>query len=258
VALLEPDAYVAEIDALMFGGGSSYGLGAANGVMHWLREKNRGVPTKGGVVPIVPSACVFDLSYKKSVIPGPNDAYQACCEAGPNNPLRGKVGAGTGTTVGKMLGKSRPMEGGFGRGYVESKNGVKVFACAVVNCVGDVIDQTGNIIAGAVDGAGEFCYTVKSAFAGVLGQEELQERHTNTVLVAVFTNAKLDKLSLRRVSRMASAGMARAIYPCFTTYDGDVVFSVSLGDLEVDEVLVGTLAAEAVQKSILDAVRPII
>jgi L-aminopeptidase/D-esterase-like protein len=252
VSLLNPDALVDRIDALVFTGGSALGLGATNGVMQWLVERGRGYATQHGAIPIVPTASIYDLSENGVVIPTPEDAYQACEVASKNNKLRGRVGAGSGAIVGKWLANAQRMVGGFGYAELTHASGLQVMVCAVVNCVGDVIDAQGRVVAGARDASGQFINFERVIAHNHFGDTEISQQ--NTTLVAVFTNADLNKMQLTRVAKTASSGMARAIRPVFTCYDGDVVFAASLGSHQADEFMVGMLAAEATRVAILNAV----
>ena len=143
------------IDALLLTGGSAYGLGATNGVMQWLKENQRGYQTRFGLVPIVPTAGIFDLGVNGMTIPTPDNAYLACQQARKKNTLRGRIGAGTGTSVGKWLNQGQAMAGGFGYFELQGPNGLVVLACAVVNSVGNVIDEQGQIAAGAIKSGGK-------------------------------------------------------------------------------------------------------
>jgi L-aminopeptidase/D-esterase-like protein len=240
VSLLNPDALVDRIDALVFTGGSALGLGATNGVMQWLFERRRGYPTIHAPIPIVPTAAIYDLTAKSVIVPTPEEAYQACTVANKNNTLRGRVGAGTGATINKWSVTAKRKPGGFGFAELIHENGLQVLACVVVNCVGDVID---------VQKLDNFDQTLLRS--NIVQMEIAQQ---NTTLVAVFTNADLNKAQLTRVAKTASSGMARAIRPVFTCYDGDVVFAASVGNQQADEFLVGMLAAEATSAAIINAV----
>ncbi len=253
MAVLDPENSVPHMHGLVFSGGSAFGLFSAKGVMTYLAERGIGHPTRQGVVPIVPAASIYDLNYKQPIPPTAEDAYQACLSADENNRDSGRIGAGTGATVGKICLDAKPMSSGLGRAEINLPNGLSVVAYAVVNAVGDVRDAGGNIIAGAVDEQGHFADCEKYLLSGQA--EENLFSQENTTLVAVFTNTAFAKDGLKRIGKMAVAGMARAIRPVFTGYDGDVVFCVSIGALKMSEMTVGTVAAEAVRLAILDAVK---
>ena len=242
---------VEEIDALVFTGGSAYGLGASTGVMEYQQEQGRGLATPGRIVPIVPTACIFDLAYGEPVYPAAQDAYDACKAATNSEYARGRVGVGSGATVGKGLENGRPMTGGFGVGHIQAGE-LKVLACAAVNAFGDV-RENGKIIAGAVDTHGRFLNIEQHLLRG--SAEARTSLPQNTTLVAVVTNAALSQEALFIVAKMSTAGFARSISPALSPWDGDLVFSVSAGQVRTDVTLVGTIAAEATRLAILDAVR---
>ena len=242
---------VEEIDALVFTGGSAYGLGASTGVMEYQQEQGRGLATPGRIVPIVPTACIFDLAYGEPVYPAAQDAYAACKAATNSEYARGRVGVGRGATVGKGLENGRPMTGGFGVGHIQAGE-LKVLACAAVNAFGDVREND-KIIAGAVDSHGQFLNIEQHLLRG--SAEARTSLPQNTTLVAVVTNATLSQEALFIVAKMATAGFARALSPAFSPWDGDLVFSVSAGQVRSDVTLVGTIAAEVTRLAILDAVR---
>ena len=242
---------VEEIDALVFTGGSAYGLGASTGVMEYQQEQGRGLATPGRIVPIVPTACIFDLAYGEPVYPAAQDAYDACKAATNSEYARGRVGVGSGATVGKGLENGRPMTGGFGVGHIQTGE-LKVLACAAVNAFGDV-RENGKIVAGAVDTHGQFLNIEQHLLRG--SAEARTSLPQNTTLVAVVTNAALNQEALFIVAKMATAGFARALSPALSPWDGDLVFSVSAGQVRSDVTLVGTVAAEATRLAILDAVR---
>lgn len=253
LAPLDPETSVPHLHALVLSGGSAYGLFAAHGVMRYLTEHEIGLKLPHGVIPIVPAVAIYDMAYKKAQAPTEHDAYQACLEAKENNSASGQVGAGTGASVGKIVPNARRMTSGLGYAELSLPNGVKVCAYVVVNAVGDVRDECGAIVAGAKLANGEFADCNKFILSGA--GEDLPFRFTNTTLAAVFTNAKFTKAELKRISKMGIAGMARAISPVFTCFDGDILFSISLGDKKAAVFSVGTLAAEAVRLAILDAVK---
>lgn len=252
IQVLDPGGTVTKIDGLVFTGGSAYGLGAANGVMQWLQEQGRGTQTPGGLVPIVPSACLYDLTVKCLAFPDPEDGYKACQLAKDNNEhWRGQIGAATGATVGKGIAGTAPMAGGFGYAHQVYQGNIHVWACVALNCVGDVLDKHRHVIAGARYPDGSFVKMENYLYEGRTCSPVVGEA---TTLVAVFTNAAFDKSQLARVAKMASAGIARAISPAFTPYDGDIIFAVSLGKEPCEEMRVGALAARVVNQAIISAV----
>lgn len=253
LAVLDPDNSVPQLYGLVLSGGSAYGLHSALGVMNYLGERAIGHPTPHGVVPIVPAAAIYDLSFQHAVAPSAGEAYQACLTAEIDNMQSGRIGAGTGATVGKIVPKTRCMSGGLGTAEVVLPDGVIVRAYAVVNAVGDVRDSARGIIAGARYANGSFANCERYLLSG---QAEMDLfRHMHTTLVVVITNAKFNKGELKRVAKMAAAGISRAISPVFTQYDGDILFCISAGDKNVSELTLGTMAADAVNLAIVDAVK---
>ncbi len=253
LAPLDSDMSVPVLHALMLSGGSAYGLFAAKGIMQYLTEKKIGVPVPHGVVPIVPAVCIYDLAYKEPEPPRAEDAYAACTLASQDNTASGCIGAGTGATVGKIIPNATPMTSGIGRAELSLPNGVKVIAYVVVNAVGDVRDEQNNIIAGAKLANGQYANCVQFLLSGQ--GEKLLFSHSNTTLAAIFTNAKFTKSELKRICRMAVAGLGRAIAPIFTCYDGDTIFSISIGEEKAAVMTVGTMAAEAIRLAVIDAVK---
>lgn len=252
LAPLDPDNAVQRCHGLVLAGGSAYGLHAAAGAMRYLGERNIGHPVPTGVVPIVPAAAIYDLAYRAAHFPAASETYEACLAATEDNQNSGRIGAGTGATVGKLIHDASPMSGGIGRAVLTLPDGLEVVAYVVVNSIGDV--KTGDtIVAGARNQKGEFADCEKYLLSGKAEKDIFD--CANTTLAAVFTNAKFAKDGCARIAKMAAAGFARAIAPVFTRYDGDIVFCMSLGEMEANELTVGTMAAEAVRLAILDAVR---
>lgn len=253
LVVLDPDNSVPKLYALVLTGGTAYGLYAGAGVMTYLAQRHIGHPTLHGPVPIVPAAAIYDFGYKNPLAPTAEDAYQACLAARENHTESGRIGAGTGATVGKLIPGAKHMTGGLGCAQIRLENGIEVIAYAVVNCVGDVRDLANEIIAGARNAQGEFADCEQYLLSGE-GEKDLFA-HTNTTLVAVFTNAQFTKAELKRIAKMGTAGMARAIAPIFTRFDGDILFCMSVGEHVASELTIGTMAAAAVRSAILNAVK---
>lgn len=249
--LLGPDKQMQEVHAILLSGGSAFGLGAANGVMKYLSEKDIGYKTPWVTVPIVPSAIIFDLNLgSASVFPTQENAYSAC-ENARTKVEQGSVGAGTGAVVGKWNGFESAMKGGLGTSSIRSGTLV-VGALAVVNAVGDIIDHDGSTIAGArVNGR---FFTGKERLE-YFRSDRLLTRNTNTTLVVAASNAVLSKVDTNRVAQRVHDGMARAIQPCHTTFDGDIAFALSSGEVLHPVDVVAELAAEAAAEAIRNAVR---
>jgi L-aminopeptidase/D-esterase-like protein len=247
-------------------------LAAADGVMRYLREQQIGYGMGPGAVPvpIVPAAVIYDRGAVSGSAPDAAAGYAACqdaARAGAGAALSaGRVGAGAGATIGKGAGPDRSSPGGLGVAAVRV-GGLVVGALMVVNAVGEVRDPTtGQIVAGvrAAEGAG-FVPSLDLLVAQAAAQAQ-QMGSLNTVIGVVATNAALDQAALAVVARMANAGLARAITPTHTMFDGDTLFALSLppaadgapspGRPHPGLVsLVGALAAEAVSQAILNAIQ---
>jgi L-aminopeptidase/D-esterase-like protein len=250
---LELDANVTHINGLALMGGSAFGLTAVEGVMRWLQEQGQGWAMPHGTVPIVPAAAIYDLAIKSDKAPTADNAYDACRFAVEDDLQAGRIGAGAGASVGKVVPDTARMTGGVGRAQVTLANGATVLVYAVVNCVGDVLDEHADIIAGAKLPDGEFANCAQWLLADNV---EKRAMSSNTTLVAVFTDAKFSRVELKRIAKMASAGMGRAISPAFTRYEGDIIFCVSLeGHFEMSELVAGTAAALLTQQAIINAVK---
>ncbi len=257
--VIGPLAGTAEVTAVALTGGSAFGLAAADGVVHWLEESGRGYETPAGRVPIVPAASIYDLGTgDPGAHPGPDAGYAACAAASEGIPERGRVGAGTGAAVGKILGRERSVPAGVGYAAARSGRGETVAVIAVVNAFGDVLGEDGRVVAGPSGEEGQTVSTARliAEMEGPPDWTNLEER--NTTLVCVMTDATLDKAACTRVARMASGGVARAVDPVFSDADGDVVFCVSAGSGTTDRftpISIGTIAATVTAAAIRDSVR---
>ncbi len=254
--LLRPTNLVEKVQAILLSGGSAFGLDAAGGVMRFLEERGYGHETSVGKVPIVPAAIIFDLNVgDPGKRPRAEDGYQACLAASSGEVTEGCVGAGTGATVGKVLGIQRATKSGLGTASRVLADGLVVGALVVVNAVGDVVDPwTGKLLAAPRDERGKgFISTVKLLTNGGLVKSKILAE--NTTLGIVATNAALSKEQVNKVAQMAQDGVARSIRPSHTMHDGDVMFALSLGDKRADVTLVGAIAAEVVAEAIVRAVQ---
>jgi L-aminopeptidase/D-esterase-like protein len=263
---LHPMHLVTRVHAVVLAGGSAFGLEAATGVMRYLEAKGVGFDTHIVKVPIVPAAILFDLGIGRAdVRPDAAMGYQACQNASTEPPAEGNVGAGTGATVGKILGPSQCMKSGIGSASMEIGAGVIVAAIAAVNAFGDVIDpSTGQIIAGArckdvgplhIGAPGFFADTLYF-MQTLIGRTSLGfGSRGSTVIGVVASNAKLDKEAANKVAQMAHDGLARTIRPAHTMLDGDTIFAIATGDHNADVNIVGAYAAEVFAQAILRAVR---
>jgi L-aminopeptidase/D-esterase-like protein len=242
--LLSPAASATGANAVVLAGGSAYGLAAADGVVRWLA-------TRAGIVPLVAGAVVFDLALGSAAArPGPDEGY-AACDAAVHDVERGSVGAGTGCTVGKVLGPDAWTKGGLGFAGRTLAGGGKVAALAVVNAFGEVLAEDGAILAG-VWREGAYRRTVYLLAAG---ESPLRPWRESTTLVCVLTDAELTKTQAWLVARAASAGVARAVEPAATAVDGDVVYCLATGGKRLDGLTIAALAADVSAAAIRDAVR---
>lgn len=253
-ALLAPEKAVSSVHAIVFSGGSAFGLAAADGVMRFLAEKGVGHPTPVRPIPIVPAAIVYDLFFSGGLsFPDAEMGYVACGNATADNTQQGNVGAGAGVTVGKWAGIARSMKGGFGLATFE-ENGFCVSAAAVVNSIGDVLNEDGSILAGArkEDGA----WMAEDDPFRSFPDRPPANLGTNTTLVLLATNARLDKVAVNRLAQRAHDGLAIAVRPAHTTHDGDTAFAVATGahgDAPFDRV--ANIGVFAVAEAIRNAVR---
>ncbi len=252
---LSPSHIVSKVHAICIAGGSAYGLDAASGVMSYLEEKGSGFDVGVARIPIVPTAAIFDLrvgSAKRR--PDKDMGYMACQQATVGKVAEGSVGAGTGATVGKFYGIEQAMKGGVGVAADKLDSGLIVGALAVVNAFGDVKDpSTGEILAGARKGKNsyEFADTLELIRKGV---RRPVSAFQNTTIGVIVTNAKLNKRSASTVARMGSLGITKAVSPGQTIYDGDIVFTLASGQIEVDYHTVGLMAEEMLIKAIIRGV----
>jgi L-aminopeptidase/D-esterase-like protein len=251
--LLRPLHRVEKVHGVLLTGGSAFGLDATGGVMRYLEERGIGFDVGVARVPIVPAAVIFDLAIGRAdVRPDAAMAYQACLNATTDPVVEGSVGAGTGATVGKILGMPNATKAGVGSACVEIANGLFVGAIAVVNALGDVIDpRTGAIIAGArsEDGFADTLQVMRQF------QAMTSASSSNTVIGVVATNAQLSKEEANKVAQMAQDGLARAVRPAHTMYDGDTIFVLSTGEIKADVNLIGAFAAEVFAEAIVRSVR---
>ncbi len=253
--LLDPRAASTGIHALVLSGGSAFALDAAGGVMRYLEERDIGFDVGVTRVPLVCQSCVFDLAIgRKDVRPDAAMAYQACLNARRDTVEEGCVGAGTGCTVGKCGGADFAMKSGLGT-YAVRNGDLCVGAIVAVNAMGDIYDiDTGKQLAGlrGEDGTGlrsseEFIYEMEAQKAAGYA--------ANTTIGAIVTNAAFDKSKMGKIAAMAHNGFARTIRPVHTSNDGDSIYALSLGTVEANIDVVGTLASYVMGKAVGRAVR---
>jgi L-aminopeptidase/D-esterase-like protein len=257
--LLNPSNLVERVHAVLLAGGSAFGLDAATGVMRFLEELGIGYDTGVARVPIVPAAVIFDLAVGNPHIrPDATMGYNACANATDKRVIEGQIGAGTGAMVGKILGMSYASPGGIGSASMKLADGATVGALVVVNAMGDIIDpESGEILAGAKHpNKRGFLNTQRAIEQGITRESFAVESSntaaiSNTTLAVVATDAALTKAQARKVASMAHDGLARAIKPIHTMFDGDTIFALSTGLKQVDVTTVGSIAAELLTTAIL-------
>lgn len=250
--LLHPVHLVEEVHAVVLTGGSAFGLDAASGVMRYLEERNIGFDTMVARVPIVPAAAIFDLAFGDATVrPDAAAGYRACEQATAEPVLQGNVGAGTGATVGKLAGPAFAMKGGLGSASTQMAGELMVGAIVAVNALGDIIDpQTQQVIAGA-----------RNPLGGFIASNPFE----NTTIAVVATNASLSKEEVNEVAQMAHDGLAQAIRPAHTMFDGNTVFALALGpriqtkpdpSMAASRVsMIGAAAATTLARAIVKAIR---
>lgn len=226
--VLHGEHVVRRADAILLTGGSAFGLGAADGVMEWLEERGRGFETPAARVPIVPTAVLYDLGVGDGrVRPGPAMGRRAAAVASRDPVPEGRRGAGTGATVGNLLGPEGAEPGGVGSWAVR-RGEHTVGALAVVNAFGDVRDGDGSVLAGARGPDGEHADTLASLADGP--DPDGWSAGENTTLLVVATDRPVSRSGLRTVARQAMNAVTRRVVPSGTLFDGDVTFALSTGD----------------------------
>jgi L-aminopeptidase/D-esterase-like protein len=256
--LMSPHHLTERIHAVVFAGGSAFGLEAASGVRRFLEHKGVGFPTGAARVPLVVAAILYDLEIGKANVRPTREMGESAAAAATGKAVaEGAVGAGTGATVGKVLGMRQAMKSGLGS-YTVALEGpyssVKVSAIAAVNSVGDVRDPaTGKIIAGTRQAPDSMEFAGSARL--VLGGRPAGFRRQNTALVAVATNAVLTKPEAGKLAELATVGMARVIDPPHMMSDGDLAIALSIGEDHAPVDALGVAAEEAVAQAIARAVR---
>jgi L-aminopeptidase/D-esterase-like protein len=250
---LGPTGTVRRTHALLLTGGSAFGLAATEGVVRFLEESGAGLDVGVARIPLVSAAVLFDLVVgSHAVRPDHEMGYEAAVAAKSGDFAQGSVGAGTGATVGKVLGMERAMKGGLGSASIELDGGLFVAALAAVNAFGGVRDpDSGRILAGPRRDDGTLGDTVE-----LLPEAASRMRWgEDTTLGIVATNANLSKTQAAKVAQMAHDGLARTIEPVHTTVDGDVVFAAAVGGVDATTDVVGAWGARVMQEAILRGVR---
>ena len=272
--LLRPGNLVDQVHAVLLSGGSAFGLAAADGVMRYLAEHGHGLAFGGNVIPIVPGAILFDLGIGTKRAPDGAAGYRAADRATGGRVEEGTVGAGTGATVAKLAGGDRALKGGIGTASELLDVGVVVGAVAAVNAVGAIRDpRTGEVVAAPRADDGGFVDIDAHLRTGRAwpelvddgdgddddqGPEAGPETPTNTTLAVVATNAKLTREQANRLATVCHDGFARTIWPAHCRGDGDVIFTLATGEVEVDAYAYSALeamATRAVERAVLRGVR---
>lgn len=252
--LLNPINMVDKMHAVVLSGGSAFGLDAASGVMNYLEERGTGFDVGVTKVPIVGSAVLFDLALgNHKVRPDKEMGYKACLNAGGEF-LEGSVGAGTGATVGKVLGMDRAMKGGLGSCCIQAGN-LMVGAIVAVNCLGDVFDpKTGHILAGTLN---EDMKTFANSEEVLLKSYDKRGNVFvgNTTIGTIITNAVLNKSQANKVASMAHNGYGITIRPAHTMLDGDTIFALANCEVEADVNVVGFLSVRAMEQAVINAIK---
>ena len=261
--LLRPMHLVQKVHGILLAGGSAYGLDAAGGVMQYLEEKGIGFKSGPTVVPIVPSAILFDLAVGDfSVRPDKPMGYEACINASPAPPKQGNHGAGTGATVGKILGNKQSMKSGIGTASMHIANGVIIGALVAVNAFGDIIKDN-KIIAGARTvkkgpvkiGKESFFADTLEIMQSLTGRKILSyAAKQNTIIGVIATNAALSKEEVNYFADMASNGIALSVQPAFTMFDGDTIFGLATGQVKSDINILSAFAPKVFSSAIINAV----
>ena len=258
--LLNPLNLVDKVNAIVLSGGSAYGLDAAQGVVRYLEERKIGWNVgAAGVVPIVPSAILFDLGFggDPKIRPTAECGYKAAMAASDAAVAEGNIGAGAGATVGKVAGRDRSMKGGIGSASITLPNGLVVAALVAVNAVGDVVDpSTGQVVAGVRTPDGKSLADARQLLRdGSLLRAIAPRAAENTTIAVVATNARLTKTDTNRVALMADDGLAKALSPSHTIGDGDTVFALATGRWagQAEASIIGALAAEVLAEAIVRA-----
>lgn len=232
--ILGPASATAILHAVLLTGGSAFGLAAYGGVMRFLDERGVGIAVRDWRVPHVAGAVIFDLMTGDGRVRPDASAGYAACTMATSDPAEGLVGAGTGATTAKLRGGRAP--GGLGIASARA-GAATVTAVMVVNALGDVWDGERNE------------WAARSAPAA------LPTAPGNTTIGAVLTDAKIGREAIRRVATTAHDGLARAIRPAHTDFDGDTIFALAYGEQDANPLEVQIAAADAVEKAIVRAVR---
>lgn len=253
--LLKPVNLVDKVHAVMLAGGSAFGLDAAAGVMQYMEENNIGFDVQVTHVPIVCAAVLFDLTFGDHRIrPDREMGYRACQSATDMECEQGNVGAGTGATVGKILGMGRAMKSGLGCHAIQVGE-LKIGALVAVNCLGDVIDpEAGEQLAGVLSEDRQNLLSTEE----IMIQSYADKKNLfagNTTIGIVASNAVLTKSQATKLASMAHNGYARSMRPAHSMFDGDTIFTMATGHVEADLSVLGLLSARVMERAVVSAVK---
>ncbi len=256
--LLRPTSHVTEVQAVVLGGGSAFGLDAASGVVRYLAERDIGYRAGPVTVPVVPAAILFDMGIARhGVHPGADEGYAACVDASDGCVEEGSVGAGAGATVAKTLGTDRAVKGGVGTASVDLGGGVVVGAIVAVNAIGGVYEpDTGALVAGPRNDRGGMDDPVEALLSGDTGYTPAPFGSSTTIGV-VATSAALSKEEANKLASISHDGLALAVRPVHTMRDGDTMFALGTGAVEgrADMLRLGAAAVDCVGRAIVRGVR---
>ena len=249
--LLSPTAMVDRVHAVLLSGGSAFGLAAATGVVDYLEEKGVGIEFGNAIIPIVPAAILFDLGLVTHKVRPDTRAGRLACEAAHDGEVaEGSVGAGTGATVAKLMGRDSSVKGGIGTASVHLGNGVTVGAIVAVNAVGGVVDpETSHIVAGPLSEDGDTMLDSMALITDPGYQDSRTPPGENTTIGVVATNATLTKSQANKLAAVAHDGLAMAVRPAHLMSDGDTMFALSTRQHEGPADMNRLCAASAVTVS---------
>jgi L-aminopeptidase/D-esterase-like protein len=255
--LMRPGSLVERVHAVVLTGGSAFGLDAATGVTRWLEEHGIGFQTVAGVVPIVPAMVLYDLQIGRSdVRPTAEWGYRAAESATPDPVAEGCVGAGTGCTVGKVLGFRQATKAGLGTWCERGSDGLLVAALVATNARGNIVDpRDGRVVAGARLPSSPGFADAEGLIAS--GTAVRGMASPNTTLAVIATNGALSREQLYRVAQVAHDGLAHVIRPVHTMLDGDAVIALAVPSADApatDADRVGAMAVQALRKAVLRSV----
>ncbi len=256
-SLVSPLHVSSKAHAVVLAGGSGFGLAAAEPVVEMLAADGKGFKTPLGVVPIVPTAILFDLGFGDAGARPDAAVVRRAVAGARRGPVAcGSVGAGTGATVGKARGLECAMKGGFGFTALRAANGVSVAAAVAVNAFGDVRDpSTGRTLAGCRRSPRSHALVGADRELAALPADSPHPWQGNTTLAVVMTDAVLDKPAALKVCQMAFGGFYRALVPALSLFDGDLLVTLASGRVAANMHHVGVLAERAVAQAIAVAVR---